>query len=56
MMSSLPQPPHRRVFVWWHDHFCGACKDYRREWADAWEKVWQGKEIRIPQFASLTKD
>ena len=56
MMSSLPQPPHRRVFVWWHDHFCGACKVYQQEVVDALKKFYVGREVRIPQFVSLTRE
>ena len=53
MMSGLPTLPHRQRFLWWHRHHCEPCKDYRREWDAAWKNIYQGKELRIPQFTSL---
>lgn len=52
-LSGVPEPPHRRRFLWWHRHFCSACRDYQRNLTEAWSKVMKGQTLNIPRFDML---
>ncbi len=56
LWGGLPQPPHRRLFRWWHRRFCAACQDYQVRWDEALAeniKKYAGQTLNIPRFDML---